>query len=134
MQQRPPISRRTIPNLPWSFEPNKSDVCFVLGVANQSWPIRDKTLPKDWPVAYKTVRWNRLSILRDNIPEWKENDKQYSYRKTMTGKKLTIQDFITHSIESIRKEKEKGKIQSVHSILVVYDPHGKDEAEIIAIN
>lgn len=133
MNNRPAISRRTIPNLPWSFEPNKKDICFVLGLSNTSWPRKEKDLPKDWPVAYKNVRWHRLSILRSNEEEFKNDGKNYVYLKDMTGKKHSIQDFIDKSIASIKSEKAKGKLKSVHSIAVFYNPHGEDELQIVEV-
>lgn len=131
MNERPAISRRTIPNLPWNFEPRKDSICFILGLANQSWPRKDA--PKDWPVAYKTVRWHRLDILKENREEFKNDGKNYVYLKDSTGKKHSIQDFIDRSIASIKTEKSKGKLKSVHSIAVFYDPHGADEMKIIKI-
>lgn len=128
---RPNISRRTIPNLPWCFIPHKESVCFVLGIANTSWPRKDT--PKDCPIAYKTVCWHRMDILRTNKQEFLENGKQYVYLKDTTGKKHSIQDFIDRSIEAIKKEKIKGKLRSVHSIAVIFDPHGKDEIEVIPV-
>lgn len=133
MKQRPEISRRTIPNLPWSFKPNKKDVCFVLGLSNTSWPRKEKYLPKDWPVAYKNVRWHRLSILRSNEEEFKNDGKNYVYLKDFTGKKHSVQDFINNSIASIKREKAKGKLKSVRSIAVFYNPHGEDEMQIIEV-
>ena len=133
MKQRPEISHRTIPNLPWSFEPNKKDVCFVLGLSNTSWPRKEKYLPKDWPVAYKNVRWHRLSILRSNEEEFKNDGKNYVYLKDFTGKKHSVQDFINNSIASIKREKAKGKLKSVRSIAVFYNPHGEDEMQIIEV-
>lgn len=128
---RPNISRRTIPNLPWGFIPEKTSVCFVLGIANTSWPRKDAT--KGWPIAYKILRWHRLDILRTSKQEFLEHGKQYVYRKDSTGKWRTIQEFIDRSIEAIKKEKSKGKIRSVHSIAVVFDPHGTDEMEVSSL-
>ena len=133
MNNRPAISRHTIPNLPWSFEPNKKDVCFVLGLSNTSWPRKEKDLPKDWPIAYKIVRWNRLDILKENREEFKNDGKNYVYLKDFTGKKHSIQDFIDKSIANIKGEKAKGKLKSVHSIAVFYNPHGEDELQIIEV-
>lgn len=128
---RPPIARQSIPNLPWSFEPNKKDVCFVLGLSNTSWPRKDA--PKNWPIAYKTVRWHRLSILKSNKPEFQKDRKNYVYLKDFTGKKHSVQDFIDKSIASIKSEKAKGKLKSVHSIAVFYNPHGEDELQIVEV-
>lgn len=133
MNNRPTISRHTIPNLPWGFEPNKKDVCFVLALSNTSWPRKEKDLPKDWPVAYKNVRWHRLSILRSNEEEFKNDGKNYVYLKDMFGKKHSVQDFIDKSIASIKSEKSKGKLKSVHSIAVFYNPHGEDELQIVEV-
>jgi hypothetical protein len=133
MKTRPTISRRTIPNFPWNFEPRKESVCFVLGLANLSWPRKEKDLPKDWPIAYKTVRWHRMDILKENREEFQLDGKNYVYLKDLTGKKHSIQDFIDKSIASIKSEKAKGKLKSVHSIAVFYDPHGKDEMQIVEI-
>lgn len=133
MTNRPSISRRTIPNLPWSFEPRKESVCFVLGLANTSWPRKEKDLPKDWPVAYKTVRWHRLDILKENREEFQLDGKNYVYLKDFTGKKHSIQDFIDKSIASIKSEKAKGKLKSVHSIAIFYNPHGEDEMQIVEV-
>lgn len=132
MTNRPNISRRTIPNLPWGFIPEKESVCFVLGIANTSWPQKDA--PKGWPIAYKTLRWHRLDILRANKQEFLQHGKQYVYLKDTTGQGHTIQAFIDRSIEAIKKEKSKGKIRSVHSIAVIFDPHGKDELEIFPLD
>jgi hypothetical protein len=88
---------------------------------------------KSWPIAYKTVRWHRMDILRKNKEEFLEHGKQYVYLEDTTGKNHSIQDFINRSIESIKKEKSKGKLRSVHSIAVIFDPHGKDEIEVIPV-
>lgn len=133
MNNRPLISRRTIPNLPWSFEPDKKDVCFVLGLSNTSWPRKKDLLLKDWLIAYKIIRWHRLSIFRDNEEEFKNDGKNYVYFKDTTGKKHSIQDFIDESIASIKSEKAKGKLKRVHSIAVFYNPHGEDELQIVEV-
>ncbi len=104
-----------------------------MGLSNTSWPRKEKDLPKDWPVAYKNVRWHRLSILRSNEEEFKNNGKNYVYLKDTTGKKHSIREFIDQSVESIKVEKAKGKLKSVHSIAVFYNPHGEDEMQIIEI-
>lgn len=61
-KKRAPVSRRTLPNLPWDFrrDPPQRQV-FVMGIANKR---TERVNGEPWPVVYKIVRWYRLSLLR----------------------------------------------------------------------
>jgi len=123
---RPEVSRLTIPNLPWSLYPNKRDLAFVLGVAN----VKPEA---NWGVYYKIVRWHRLSILNDKREEFDAEGKNYVYLKDTVGQGHTVQEFIDRAAESIQKEKAQGGLRSVHSVLIVYNPHGENEQTVIKL-
>lgn len=113
---RPSPSRESVPNLPWSFQPNSDDIVFVLGLAHTTWPIRDPKLPKDWPIAYKIVRWYRLNVSKQATA---------AYREKMSTA------HIQQSVAAIKEEKARGAIRSVCKILVVDDPHGRNAITVI---
>jgi hypothetical protein len=83
------INTTTLPALPHSFDPIRDDVCFVLGVAGVTKPI--------------VRRWHRFSFV---------TGRGSSYRPR-------IQDFIDRKCSSIRAERAKGKLKSVHTISIL---------------
>ncbi len=119
-KERPEISLNSIPNLPASFLPGKYDAVFILGIANKTFP--DKKI-KNWPVAYKIVRWFRYSMLD-------------GYRKTFTldpENYPQVKQYVEESVSYIKKEKFKNRLRSVHTIMIVYDRHGKQIVKLIKV-
>lgn len=82
------VTRTNLPNLPYSYDPIREDVCFVLAVSGVH--------------KLKIRRWFSLSFL-------KNQPKSISPR---------VQDFITRKCSTIRAEIAKGKWKSVHTLSV----------------